>query len=291
MREHAASDKEARRWPASAGDARRTSPQHVRVATPPAVASLPRPREKPKPRRKRSQPAAAGTAAGPRKACAAERVDAGRGRRPVCHTSPSGLTRSPRRRRRGGGGGARPTMNRQRRTPLRASEGGARRARWPASCSVWRLGRSRCRRPASPERDPHASRSRPIRSWPEISSTGELGVAVQSHWFSVGSVVAWAESGVGAVATQSFVEVAYGPRGLDAMRGGLSPEEALASARRAGSAGCRSTGRLRRRRRPGRGPHRRTLHSRSRTSDGGRLLGAGQPDAHRRRSGCDGRRL
>lgn len=57
--------------------------------------------------------------------------------------------------------------------------------------------------------------------------TGELGVAVQSHWFSVGSVVAWAEAGVGAVATQSLVEVSYGPLGLALMRAGKSAEEAL----------------------------------------------------------------
>ena len=44
--------------------------------------------------------------------------------------------------------------------------------------------------------------------------TGELGVAVQSHWFSVGSVVSWARPGVGAVATQSVAEVAHGPNAL-----------------------------------------------------------------------------
>ena len=60
-------------------------------------------------------------------------------------------------------------------------------------------------------------------------ATGQLGVAVQSHWFSVGSVVSWAEAGVGAVATQSFVDPAYGPRGLELMRGGLSPAQALAA--------------------------------------------------------------
>src|SRR5215467_3699811 len=59
------------------------------------------------------------------------------------------------------------------------------------------------------------------------AKTGELGVAVQSHWFSVGSVVPWAESGVGAVATQSFVDVRYGPGGLALMRGGRTAEEAL----------------------------------------------------------------
>jgi len=59
--------------------------------------------------------------------------------------------------------------------------------------------------------------------------TGELGVAVQSHWFSVGTVVTWAESGVGAVATQSFAEPAYGPRGLALMREGVDPDTALAA--------------------------------------------------------------
>jgi uncharacterized Ntn-hydrolase superfamily protein len=58
-------------------------------------------------------------------------------------------------------------------------------------------------------------------------ATGEMGVAVQSHWFSVGSVVPWAEAGVGAVATQSFVEPSYGPLGLTLMRTGKSAPEAL----------------------------------------------------------------
>lgn len=58
-------------------------------------------------------------------------------------------------------------------------------------------------------------------------ATGDLGVAVQSHWFSVGAIVPWAESGVGAVATQSFVEPSYGPKGLAAMRAGTDPKEAL----------------------------------------------------------------
>jgi uncharacterized Ntn-hydrolase superfamily protein len=57
--------------------------------------------------------------------------------------------------------------------------------------------------------------------------TGDLGVAVQSHWFSVGSIVTWAEAGVGAVATQSFVEVSYGPLGLELMKAGKSAAEAL----------------------------------------------------------------
>jgi uncharacterized Ntn-hydrolase superfamily protein len=57
--------------------------------------------------------------------------------------------------------------------------------------------------------------------------TGELGVAVQTDWFAVGNVVPWAEPGVGAVATQSFAEVSYGPLGLDLMRGGKSAPETL----------------------------------------------------------------
>jgi uncharacterized Ntn-hydrolase superfamily protein len=52
-------------------------------------------------------------------------------------------------------------------------------------------------------------------------------VAVQSHFFSVGSLVSWAEPGVGAVATQSIIESAYGPRGLELMRSGLSAPAAL----------------------------------------------------------------
>jgi uncharacterized Ntn-hydrolase superfamily protein len=52
-------------------------------------------------------------------------------------------------------------------------------------------------------------------------------VAVQSHFFGVGSMVGWAEAGVGAVATQSFVEPAYGPRGLALMRDGKSAPAAL----------------------------------------------------------------
>jgi uncharacterized Ntn-hydrolase superfamily protein len=58
-------------------------------------------------------------------------------------------------------------------------------------------------------------------------NTGELGVAVQSHWFSVGPIVPWAEPGVGAVATQSNVEVSYGPNALELLRAGASPRDAL----------------------------------------------------------------
>jgi len=61
------------------------------------------------------------------------------------------------------------------------------------------------------------------------ATTGDLGVAVQSAYFTVGPVVPWAEAGVGAVATQSIVNVAFGPLGLDLMRGGLTPEQAIAA--------------------------------------------------------------
>lgn len=59
------------------------------------------------------------------------------------------------------------------------------------------------------------------------SASAEMGVAVQSHWFSVGSVVTWGEAGVGVVATQSFADPAYGPRGLQLMRSGVSAPDAL----------------------------------------------------------------
>ena len=58
--------------------------------------------------------------------------------------------------------------------------------------------------------------------------TRECGVAVQSHYFSVGGLVPWAEPGIGAVATQASVEISYGPRGLARMREGRTAPEALA---------------------------------------------------------------
>src|SRR5262245_37701741 len=57
--------------------------------------------------------------------------------------------------------------------------------------------------------------------------TGELGVAVQSHWFSVGPLCAWARAGIGAVATQSVVEPAYGPNALDRLADGVNAQQAL----------------------------------------------------------------
>ena len=71
---------------------------------------------------------------------------------------------------------------------------------------------------------------RPVHTFSIVArdpATGELGVAVQSHWFSVGPIVPWAEAGVGAVATQSFVDPSYGKLGLDLMRAGRSAPDAL----------------------------------------------------------------
>ena len=59
------------------------------------------------------------------------------------------------------------------------------------------------------------------------SVTGDMGVAVQSHWFSVGSIVSWGKAGVGVVATQSLVNPDYGPKGLVLMEQGLTPQQAL----------------------------------------------------------------
>ena len=59
------------------------------------------------------------------------------------------------------------------------------------------------------------------------SITGEMGVAVQSHWFSVGSIVAWGEAGVGVIATQSFVNVSFGMRGLELLKAGLTPQQVV----------------------------------------------------------------
>ncbi len=57
--------------------------------------------------------------------------------------------------------------------------------------------------------------------------TGEMGVAVQSHWFSVGSIVSWGEAGVGVVATQSFVNPAFGPDGLELLKSGMTAEQVV----------------------------------------------------------------
>src|SRR5512147_1514491 len=77
---------------------------------------------------------------------------------------------------------------------------------------------------------PAFAQLRPVHTFSIVArdpATGQIGVAVQSHWFSVGQVVPWAEAGVGAVATQSFVDPSYGPLGLNLMRAGKSAPDAL----------------------------------------------------------------
>ena len=73
--------------------------------------------------------------------------------------------------------------------------------------------------------------------WPPVATfsivgfdaaTGEVGVAVQSRVFSVGNGVIWGKAGVGVVATQAIVDVSYGPRGLELLAEGLTPDEVVA---------------------------------------------------------------
>jgi uncharacterized Ntn-hydrolase superfamily protein len=78
--------------------------------------------------------------------------------------------------------------------------------------------------------DPQPVAVRPVATYSIIArdnTTGEMGAAVQSHWFSVGSVVPWARQGVGVVATQSLADVRYGPLGLELMASGRTAQEAL----------------------------------------------------------------
>lgn len=75
-----------------------------------------------------------------------------------------------------------------------------------------------------------AAVERPVSTYSIVardSATSQLGVAVQSHWFSVGPIVPWAEAGVGAIATQSLVKIDYGPDGLERLKAGQTPRAAL----------------------------------------------------------------
>lgn len=75
-----------------------------------------------------------------------------------------------------------------------------------------------------------AAQLRPVNTFSIVArdaETGQMGVAVQSHWFAVGQIVPWAEAGVGAVATQSFVDPSYGKLGLDLLRAGKSAPDTL----------------------------------------------------------------
>ncbi len=99
----------------------------------------------------------------------------------------------------------------------------------PAALAAWSLIAHATSPPVRPP-------TRPVHTYSIVardSITGDLGVAVQSHYFSVGSVVPWAEAGVGAVATQSIVEPSYGPKGPALMRQGMSAHAALDSLLRA----------------------------------------------------------
>jgi uncharacterized Ntn-hydrolase superfamily protein len=87
---------------------------------------------------------------------------------------------------------------------------------------------------------PVVAQMRPVNTYSIVArdaETGQLGVAVQSHWFAVGQIVPWAEAGVGAVATQSFADPTYGKLGLDLLRAGKSAPDAL-RALLAGDAAC-----------------------------------------------------
>jgi uncharacterized Ntn-hydrolase superfamily protein len=79
----------------------------------------------------------------------------------------------------------------------------------------------------------HASDSDPIIATYSIAAfdpaTGDLGVAVQSKFFSVGSVVPWAKAGVGAIATQASANITYGPEGLKLLEAGKTPQEVIAT--------------------------------------------------------------
>ena len=82
--------------------------------------------------------------------------------------------------------------------------------------------------------EPHASHAKisvpPVATFSIVGydpETGALGIAVQSKFFAVGSVVPWAEAGVGAIATQSWANTTYGPNGLKRLKSGLSAEQTL----------------------------------------------------------------
>src|SRR5262249_9992237 len=77
---------------------------------------------------------------------------------------------------------------------------------------------------------PTFAQLRPVHTFSIVArdpQTGEMGVAVQSHAFSVGPIVAWAEAGVGAIATQSLADPSYGKLGLDLMRAGKTAPDTL----------------------------------------------------------------
>jgi uncharacterized Ntn-hydrolase superfamily protein len=87
-----------------------------------------------------------------------------------------------------------------------------------------------CSLPATRHATRDAIPARPMHTYSIVARdarTGQLGVAVQTHWFRVGTSVPWAQAGVGAVATQSFTNRSFGPRGLALMADGVAPGMAL----------------------------------------------------------------
>jgi uncharacterized Ntn-hydrolase superfamily protein len=95
----------------------------------------------------------------------------------------------------------------------------------PATCTR-DVGQVQTYAPGGAPVDP----KRPVHTYSIVARdpvSGEIGVAVQSHWFAVGNGVLWAEPGVGAVATQSFAEPEYGRKGIERMRGGMAAADVL----------------------------------------------------------------
>jgi uncharacterized Ntn-hydrolase superfamily protein len=102
-----------------------------------------------------------------------------------------------------------------------------------AFCSAWCLAAASISTPlqAAPPSAEQESK-RPVHTYSIVArdpQTGELGVAAQTHWFAAGTVIGWAEAGIGVVATQSFVDPNYGRLGLELMRAGRSAPDALKS--------------------------------------------------------------
>ena len=197
-----------------------------------------------------------------------------------------------RRRRRPGGGRLGERDRRALRRPVRR-RGRRGRTGPPQGTSTGPGGSTRCS-PTSPRAHDRRTTYSIVARDPD---TGELGVAVQSHWFSVGSIVAWARAGVGAVATQSVAEPAYGPRLLERLAAGELPGDALRAELAADEEAefrqvavvdgegrvAVHTGAALHRRRPARAPARvqrpgeHDGRGRCLAGDGGRLRGGGRP--------------
>lgn len=132
---------------------------------------------------------------------------------------------------------------------------------------------------------------RPMHTYSIIArdpATGAFGAAVQSHWFAVGTMCLWGESGIGAVTTQAFVDPSYGKLGLELMRAGKSAPDALRGLLAADE--FRETRQVAMIDAMGarRGPYRREDHSGRGTPCRETVFGAGQHDAERPGVACDG---